>query len=127
MPLAASDLVINGAEVGVAQPALPLRGLVESTGPTVVDWRDGTRTEYTTSDAQLRKLIALVDPNNNGLVTGRVRLAGAANRGQRSEGVVVSVFALETPGGTNLNDFVVIAFDDGTFGTVGVGAIEVIG
>lgn len=126
MALAANDIVITFASTSLPHSALPLRGSVESTGPTLVNWEDGSTATYTV-DGQLRKLIPLNDPANN-IVTSRVRLGvGAPNKGQRAEGVVVAAFGLETPAGANLNDFVTIQFDDGSFGTVGVGAVEVIG
>ena len=119
MALAKNSIVIpNAAIVAVGEApfgyggfGIPIVGSVESVGPAVVCWENGTKVTYQT-EAQLSEL-AVVSLNVTALYHHRVKIIGGAadepadpNGQGASEGLVIGVFTLKTG---NV-DFVVVQF-----------------
>lgn len=96
------------------QPALPHRtvpkvGICESTGPAVIAWVDGTRTEYTLtgtgSTSVIYKLVPPTDPSFLGLV---IRAVGFPDAGARGQGLVISQYKLQDAAGTDIFEVLVV-------------------
>lgn len=109
MAFAQGDAVIVSSELSLeGHPAPPLIGTVESTGPTIVNWEDGSRSQYA-DDSYLYKIAPAADQSPLGQwLQGKIN-----NYGGRFSGPCVGVYALTNNADVSQGDFVVVrVFDD---------------